>query len=440
MTGVHVVDAFISGSPLTTVGVFTLYPTTSPVHAVSSGLAPLSSLDSYMCETTSIDHRAKYIILQYVGGAFSYLQVYEELIKRLSAKTIKCAIICGDVEPGKVLVFIRKLDYKGLPPFDIPGLVRTMYGMHRGDVKFHEKFIIQLDRCYTRAVRNFQLKVNEPGKLTFEGLLESCQRLTDQDLEVLLGELMMKPKRSRTAEETAIMDAMPQLKRVRTLRSSPGRAAMLWDATCPPHDVVPVRFLLNLDQKATRLLEQTNTVEEKTLHELMRDPALLAQHGLVILGPDGSTGFGKTSFAKRLACEWSKLQVSMLGLPAHMAKVCWATSIDDLREVSLREGQAVVVDEFEVRDTNAIQFASAGMLKTLVDPTNSANVRCRNRNAFIPAGTARIFTANADSAELWTQPRFRWTAPLARKAYVVVVSRPLVLPNWSKHPDFARRA
>ncbi len=274
--------------------------------------------------------------------------------------------------------------------------------------------------------------------MSFEALLESCKRLTPMDLEVLQSEIMVKPKRSRTAEETALLDGMSQLKRVRQLRAAPGVAGVVWSAHHPPHDVVPLRFIVNLDMKATRLIEQTNLLEERTMGELMFNPELLARHALVILGPNGSTGFGKSSFAKRLACEWTKLQVSRLGLAQHTAVVCWATSLDDLREVVLCEGQALVVDEFEVRDPDAFQFASEGMMKTLMDPSSSANMRCRNRNAFVPAGTARIFTANADSAEMWTQPRFRWTAPLAKKAYVVIVDRPLVLPNWSNHPDYIR--
>jgi hypothetical protein len=113
MSGVRVIDDFVSGVPLTTVGRFTLYPSMSPVHATSSGLGSLASLDAFMCEAVSVDHRARYILVRYDGNGRTYLQIYEELMKRLSAKNIKCALICGDVEPGKVLVFIRKLDAEG---------------------------------------------------------------------------------------------------------------------------------------------------------------------------------------------------------------------------------------------------------------------------------------------------------------------------------------
>ena len=52
------------------------------------------------------------------------------------------------------------------------------------------------------------------------------------------------------------------------------------------------------------------------------------------------------------------------------------------------------------------------------------------------AGVARILTANATPVQEWCRDRVLWSAPLKRKCIVFRVTRPLVVPNWSDHPEY----
>ncbi len=168
-----------------------------------------------------------------------------------------------------------------------------------------------------------------------------------------------------------------------------------------------------------------------SLKEILENVSILSTHGLLLLGADDTTGFGKSSFAKRLATEWSVAKTLELGRHANTAKVHWSNTLDDLRELAIAPGAAIVMDELQVACADSVQYIGEGILKSVLDPTAGCSVRCRGRNAFFPPNTARIITANAASAVAWCGARLRWTEPLQRKCIVVVIDRPVVVPRWS---------
>ena len=71
--------------------------------------------------------------------------------------------------------------------------------------------------------------------------------------------------------------------------------------------------------------------------ELLTKP-LLSKFGIILLGSNKSTGFGKTQFALRLAVEYCKAYSEVMQLPKENAVVLLSNTIDIAREVQFKLG------------------------------------------------------------------------------------------------------
>ena len=77
------------------------------------------------------------------------------------------------------------------------------------------------------------------------------------------------------------------------------QSGMMFNAYKPTMSIVPLDKLINLrSQKGTRLQEVSMRTETYDLTDLFTKP-LVSKHGIVILGPTQTTGFGKTQFSLR---------------------------------------------------------------------------------------------------------------------------------------------
>jgi hypothetical protein len=173
------------------------------------------------------------------------------------------------------------------------------------------------------------------------------------------------------------------------------------------------------------LEEVTNRKVRTTLKSLFVDAKIATSHGIVILGNNSTTGFGKSALAITLAAHLCKSRYTALGLATDSARVFVVSTVDILRSCKVTCNDCVVFDEFEPGDGAQIVHLSANGLKILLDSRNSGSLRGRNDDKSLPS-CVRIFTGNADGPKEWLGGRFEWSQPMQRKAYVWQLEDPLI--------------
>ena len=89
----------------------------------------------------------------------------------------------------------------------------------------------------------------------------------------------------------------------------------------------------------------------------------MAKHGIVILGHDTTTGFGKTRLALRLAVEWAIAYNLENDLPKEDAKIVFTNTLDVAREIVFRKGFVWVIDDMKPYDREQIMYLSENGLK-----------------------------------------------------------------------------
>jgi hypothetical protein len=148
------------------------------------------------------------------------------------------------------------------------------------------------------------------------------------------------------------------------------------------------------------------------------------------LGSDSTTGYGKTQFALRLACEWAKVLAESRGLSRDAAQVVLMNSLDAAKDVEFKPGMALVLDEFSPADSEPLVYISENMLKVLLCPSVIGTIRARNQEIKLCEGVARIITANAASPADWCGAKITYSEPLRRKSIVFQITKPLCDPRW----------
>ena len=140
---------------------------------------------------------------------------------------------------------------------------------------------------------------------------------------------------------------------------------------------------------------------------------------------------GKSTFAKALAVWWALESSKHLEKPRSDARVIWATTLDDLKSVSMAPCWSLVVDELTISDTVSVQYLSEAMCKVLFDPQNAGQLRSRERNSRLAPNVCRIFTSNASSPEDWFGTRIKLSLPIRRKCIFFVIKERLVNTGWA---------
>jgi len=255
------------------------------------------------------------------------------------------------------------------------------------------------------------------------------RKLTRDRVETMRDEMLIKQAKTRSSFEVAFLSGFGQLVKVKEMRSR-GSQGLVFNAYDPPFPVVPLEFLTGLQQRGTRLQEVTRKTEHLTLFDLLADAGRLEKHGALILGANSTTGFGKTQYALRVACEWSKAMAQARGLSRDSARVAFMNSLDAARDVEFAPGMALVLDEFSPSDSESLVYISETMLKVLMCPSTPGTIRARNQEIKLCEGVARILTANASTASEWCGRSIKWSDPLARKTMVFQVTAPLCSRVW----------
>ena len=89
----------------------------------------------------------------------------------------------------------------------------------------------------------------------------------------------------------------------------------------------------------------------------------MGKHGIVILGHDTTTGFGKTRLALRLAVEWAIAYNHEHDLPKTEAKIVFTNTIDVARDIVFQKGFVWVIDDMKDHDKEQVMYLSENGLK-----------------------------------------------------------------------------
>jgi hypothetical protein len=215
------------------------------------------------------------------------------------------------------------------------------------------------------------------------------------------------------------------------------------------YDVVDERGLPVLDAYGTQVIKKmvgrrligqnesgVQEFMECDLEHLLEHPELLREHAVVFMGSDSTTGYGKSTIARLLACKFAVHMTTVLGRPKTEATVLASTTLEDLSGITCKSGWAVLFDELAVGDKEQVQYMSTGIMKILADPQSTSGARARGKNVVLAGDTARIFTTNATSLEDWAAGRFVITLPIKRKMWVFVITHKMIEDEWAKRNDY----
>ena len=179
----------------------------------------------------------------------------------------------------------------------------------------------------------------------------------------------------------------------------------------------------------TRLEERTGNLIQYTLHDvLMNKDQVLFRYGIVIVGANSTSGFGKSAFCKALACSVSQCVAEAHRMTSDRARVIYTRTLEGLRDVEFHNGDTILLDEFQPGDSTSNVYISPTILKTFNDPSEVCTFRARNNDIKIPPGICRVTCGNGDSRKNYFGETD--SVPLQRKTITFFIKKPLVKSEW----------
>ncbi len=266
-------------------------------------------------------------------------------------------------------------------------------------------------------------------EFSFEQMLSITGKLDDIQMLKLKGEAGLAQDKEKTSFQWALLKSYNNLKELRTLAKP---SDIVFQAHAPPMQIVPLNMLsaVGLQQTGTVLDESTGNVLSFSLDKLFTT-SLCLTYSVLICGANGTTGYGKSQIALRLAVELSTAIVESHGLPRSNARVVVATTLDSLRGIALPLGTVIVFDDLNPNDREQVVHLSENGMKALLNPRAIAGMRGRNNDIIIPLGVPRIFTANVVSGDEWCFGRLRWSLPLQRRCIVYNITARIAVLGWA---------
>ena len=456
-----VVDMFVGGVPFGVMDNYTLYKLPKPVDRTS---VPSTTWDVLvgLLEERAPSAQAKWAMVHYsrIGpAAVSHEAIFDSLATRLLKNDV--AFCVAELDDSNRAVLIRKKCFKTLPDFGISCMSHKVWSFGRGGTAQFKQIVRTYSHCCIRSRTNLYIQDADPGELSFEQVLDATSRLDPADLRTLRGTIVVKPAASRTEHDRAVLRCLPLIGEIRADREPLGDSSLFWKVSLPPMKIAPQRFFRTdydvVDERGhpvldaygmqvikkmvgRRLLHQTPAgVQEHMecdLEHLLDHPELLQEHAVVFMGANSTTGYGKSTIARFLACKFAVHMTTVLHRPKTEATVLNSTTIDDLSGITCKSGWAVMLDELAIGCKEAVQYMSVDIMKTLCDPQSTGGLRARGKNVILASNTARIFTTNATTLEEWSRGRFTMDLPVKRKLWVFVIEHPMIEHDWAKRNDY----
>ena len=178
----------------------------------------------------------------------------------------------------------------------------------------------------------------------------------------------------------------------------------------------------------TRVDEFTHEKITITWKEYMSNPDYFEHHPAVILGSNGTSGFGKSALAVRTALNIGKAMAMERGLPASDGRCITRNSLEACRSLhDLR--WPLVIDEFSPTDGSQAKHWSLDIAKVIGNMAMARDIRANYKNVDIPPHTPTIFTANAATLDEWMGDGFKDCLPILRRFFVFILDPGPLFPT-----------
>ena len=434
LSGIAQLDLAVHGDPYGSVGRLTLYGREKAVGHGGRTL-PWESVVERLDAVANVGQlrRSSNIVLRYGSCDLTVAEVFDKIESQLS--TVDHKLCVGALLGGDVIVFFRKNDTKSVVSFDIKGSDGTVISPDLFRFKAHtptDETLIMLSKAVGDTLTNLAMVMPRAGEFSFDQLYASFAKLSPAQKFRVKGMCEAVAVKKRNDFETVVLRCYGSLTKCQAVKEK--TSALVFSASRPPWPVCPLEFLIGMDQKGSRLLEQSNgQFEHISLRQLVADPTLLSRYGVVLASP--MTGIGKTMFACRLAMEWSLAAVAAAGLPSSRAQVVFTNSFDAARSIVFEPYMVWIIDEVSPGDLSQLAFSSENILKVLLNPSMAGSINAEHGSIELPAMLPRIFTCNNSSPADWCSnggrnKTLKWEAPHARKSIFYQLRAPLCLPGW----------
>jgi len=178
----------------------------------------------------------------------------------------------------------------------------------------------------------------------------------------------------------------------------------------------------------TRVDEYTLKPIKITWMQYMSNPEYFEHHPAILLGGNGTSGFGKSALAIRSALNMGKAMAMERGLPASDGRCITRNSIEACRSLhDLR--WPLVIDEFSPTDRSQAKHWSLDIAKVIGNMAMASDIAANYKNVDIPPHTPRIFTANAKSLDEWMGDKFEDCLPILRRFFVFILDPNPLMQN-----------
>ena len=383
-------------------------------------------------EQVKVDARARNFVLQYSCERSDTTAVHDELREQFTSAV---DFVVGRLpqNPNQTdftfIVFGRKGDSKRMTVPSLSGneagaAFRIIATGRGGDGVALS--VERLMRCFSQAAGG--IFFHRPQETYSVAQLETAVRcMQPRDFESLIACFRSIGPKERTDLQSQVLRIEGYLRKQLPAKPDTKETCQLVDLLNLPSWVRPLESLCNLSTTTgTRL--QTATPEKRyceyTLRDIFANPKLLQRYSIGLHGGPETTGYGKTQCALLLLSTYAKAMHAAGRVQPHERFALVGSTLESAKNVDFsRQGIiAWLLDEFDANDAQQQQYLSEGMMKTLCTPMLMGNLRCKGTDTIcLPQGLVRVFTSNASSDSQWCEPRFEFSAPIARKHIFVQV-------------------
>ncbi len=370
----------------------------------------------------------------------------EEAFQQLKLLMPHYPLCVGKMPLGTIIAYVRRTVQRPLPDLtlvDADGIVTA-------------PLLFKL-KCYGRGTKNLEtgfqlmsgvmksctteLAIRSPatGSYSFDELCAASRSMTQIQILKVKGAINAKPKTTLTEFDSTFLRCLADIIKMKELQRASRCEivnAYTYQEDNPNMKICPLQLLRNMNQTGTRLRAVDLVEETFTLRQVMSDRKVAQQTGILLLGGNKTTGFGKTQFALRCAVEHAMAWCEAAGAPRDEANILITNTIDSANSVDFSKIMVWILDEFSPGDKETQCYASEDLLKCLLTTNLVADLRGRNHNVKVPAGVLRIVTSNAETGQDWVGAKIKWSEPLRRRALVFKMTggRPLVAHEWWLDP------
>lgn len=336
-TGFSTIDSLIDATPFVVVGTYSIYRAEKPENHL---MEPTTSWDD-VCEFIKLGtptRLTKMYLVRYDGVAApaDHAGIFDTLLERF--KTTDSAFLVGRLACGGVIAYVRNLDSRIVPDLRIDGTKSRVYLGLGGHFMFHQHCIDAVVKCLTHVRTTMRICNASADSLSWNALVAATAHLTPSGMTSLRGTLMMKDKKSRSAEDSAVLRAWTPLMDIKNLRSPPAllnfavtRPPSWSDLVCPPS--VQMMVYADLD---------SNTMKTVSLKDWLDGSHPAASHTLRVLLMYGDAGTGKTPVSLLIAKRLTEAYRSV-GMEGRALIV---SEPEALPRLNFKEGDVLCIQEY----------------------------------------------------------------------------------------------